>query len=79
MEAGGAAAPEPSVFAGDPGDRSRRLQQLSHHGDLLDCDNAATMETYALHFGASGKDVVSLDDGGAHLGSLTNNCFSFYQ
>ena len=21
--------------------------------DLLDCDNAATMETYALHFGAS--------------------------
>ena len=40
--------------------------------DLLDCDNAATMETYALHFGASGKDVVFLDHGGAHLGSSFN-------
>ena len=28
--------------------------------DLLDCDNAATMETYALHFGALAKMLSSL-------------------
>ena len=44
---------------------------------LVDFNNFLTMETYALHFGASGKDVVLLDHGGAHLGSLANNCFSF--